>query len=48
MKESLANTTQYANASQATVALAFDVSQVRLAAQDDGTGFDPEISATQG
>ncbi len=48
MKESLANTIQYANASQVTVGLAFDASQVRLAAQDDGTGFDPEIPATQG
>ena len=47
MKESVGNTIQYANASQATVALAFDASQVRLAAQDDGTGFDPEITATQ-
>ena len=48
MKQSLANTIQYANASQATVALAFDAFQVRLAAQDDGTVFDPEIPATQG
>jgi len=47
-QESLANMLKHASASQATVTLAFDDSQVRLAVQDNGIGFDPEIPATRG
>ncbi len=47
-QESLANMLKYAEATQATVSLAFDDSQVRLAVQDNGIGFNPDIPATRG
>ena len=40
-QESLANVLKHANASQVTVTLAFDDSQIRLAIRDNGVGFDP-------
>ena len=47
-QESLANMLKHANATQATVTLVFDDSQVRLAVQDNGIGFDPEILPKRG
>jgi len=42
-QEALTNVLKYAKATQMTVTLAFDESQVRLAVRDDGIGFDPEL-----
>ncbi len=47
-QEALTNVRKYAKATQMTVTLAFDDSQVRLAVQDNGIGFDPEIPAARG
>ena len=47
-QEALTNVLKYAKATQLFVTLAFDESQVRLAVQDNGIGFDPEIPATRG
>ena len=46
-QESLANVIKHANATQLSVSLAFDGSQVRLAIQDNGVGFDPTAPRTQ-
>jgi len=46
-QESLANVIKHANATQVTVNLAFDDSQVRLAIRDNGVGFDPETPRTR-
>ena len=42
-QESLANMLKHASASQAIVTLTFDDSQIRLAVQDNGIGFDSEL-----
>ena len=42
-QEALTNVLKHAKATQMTVTLAFDESQVRLAVRDDGIGFDPEL-----
>lgn len=47
-QEALTNVHKYAKATQLSVTLTFDDSQVRLAVQDNGIGFDPEIPATRG
>jgi len=47
-QEALTNVLKYAEATQTTVTLAFDDSQVRLVVRDNGIGFDPEIPATRG
>ena len=41
-QEALTNIFKYADATQATVTLAFDDSFIRLRVQDNGVGFDPE------
>ena len=46
-QESLANILKYAKASQATVTLAYDDSNVQLTIQDDGIGFDPDMPRRQ-
>jgi len=46
-QESLANVLKHANATQVTVTLAFDHSQVRLAIMDNGVGFDPATPRTR-
>ena len=46
-QESLANILKHANATQVSVSLAFDDSQVRLAVKDNGVGFDPETPRTR-
>ena len=46
-QESLANVLKHANASQVTVTLAFDDSQIRLAIRDNGVGFDPAAPRTR-
>jgi signal transduction histidine kinase len=38
---------KHANATQATVTLAFDDAGVRLAVQDNGIGFDPDAPGTR-
>ena len=46
-QESLANVLKHASATQVTVTLAFDDSQIRLAIRDDGVGFDPSAPRTR-
>ena len=46
-QESLANVLKHANATQVTVTLDFDDSQVRLAIRDNGAGFDPATPRTR-
>ncbi len=46
-QESLANVLKHANATQVTVTLAFDDSQIRLAIRDNGVGFDPATPRTR-
>jgi len=46
-QESLANILKHANATQVTMTLALDDSQVRLAIKDNGVGFDPETPRTR-
>jgi len=46
-QESLANMLKHANATQVAVTLDYDDSQVRLAVQDNGVGFDPDIPSTR-
>ncbi len=42
-QESLANVLKHSKATKVTVGLTFDESKIRLAVQDNGTGFDPEV-----
>ena len=46
-QEALTNTLKYANATEVAVTLAFEDSQIRLAVQDNGVGFDAETPGTR-
>ena len=46
-QESLANMVKHSQATQSTVTLAYNDGQVRLAVQDNGIGFDPDIPGTR-
>ena len=46
-QEALTNTLKYANATEVAVTLTFKDSQIQLAVQDNGVGFDVEIPGTR-